>query len=473
MSIIWSWLMLLLLSGGTGGHVGEVSEVSETQPQLVRERVFPHREMGDVLNNPYIGLVPSAGYMDFPLPYRMVYKVLTWAELEPEAGRYAFEEIERKYRMNEFYTSRRASFILRVVMDVPGRTPHKDIPEWLYKAIDGDGVWYNVPELGQGFSPAYTNETLLIRHRQLLQAMGARYNRDPRVAFLALGSLGHWGEWHTHSGKDVSIPFPPLAVSDRYVQHYVEHFPDKKLMMRRPHPVAELHGMGLYNDMFGSTRATGEFINWFENGYRSTLAGAELPGMPDFWKFGPSGGEFGNAGIDGEYFGRRFDEVIAMTRRSHLSWVGPSTGIERLPANQQHQLRTFLNTMGYRYVLRSAAVPEAAAAGSNAKVTLALDNVGAAPFYYDWKLELSLLDDEGHVLLSHEANADIRQLLPGSHRLELELPLPRWLPQARYGLGFAILDPHTGQPGVELAIEGKRPDGRYKIAELQVAGKLR
>ena len=45
--------------------------------------------------------------------------------------------------------------------------------------------------------------------------------------------------------------FPKLPIVETYVNHYVESFDQKILLMRRPHQVAIDHGMGLYNDMFG------------------------------------------------------------------------------------------------------------------------------------------------------------------------------------------------------------------------------
>jgi hypothetical protein len=37
-----------------------------------------------------------------------------------------------------------------------------------------------------------------------------------------------------------------------------------------------------------------------------------------------------------------------------------------------------------------------------------------------------------------------------------------------YDLCVAILDPNTMEPGLELAIEGRRDDGRYKLDKMQV-----
>jgi len=458
-SIAWAIVLAMSLIGASAAPASSVSTTPAEARPLVRATP---KASDDVLNNPFMGLVPGADYDDFPVPHSMVYKVLTWRELEPERGEFAFDAIERKYGMDEYW-ARGVRFVLRVVLDYGTDERHMDIPDWLYRDIGGDGIWYDA-DVGKGFSPNYSNETLQRHHRRLIQALGDRYDDDPRVAFVALGSLGHWGEWHTYSGDGLHIPFPPLAESNRYVEHYVDAFPNKKLLMRRPYPIADENGIGLYNDVFGGTRQTYDFIDWFENGYASMLADAFIPAMPEFWKRGPSGGEFGFADVDGMYFDpSRFAETLEMARRSHLSWIGPSTDIEELDARERRNLDRFLNTIGYRFAVRAATYPAQWRAGGDVVVAIEARNLGVAPFYYDWPLELALIGANGRVAYRHVADQDIRDWLPGDVAFEETLRLPAGLPEGVYTVTIAILDPSSGAPGVKWAMEGRRSDGRYSL----------
>ncbi|PWK16466.1 DUF4832 domain-containing protein [Tumebacillus permanentifrigoris] len=424
-----------------------------------------------VLNNPFMGLVPAASGGPYVQPHRLVYMVLSWRDLEPEKGRFAFEEIERKYKFAE-WNQRGVKVILRFVLDYGTETKHMDIPDWLYQEIQGDGIWYD-EDVGKGFSPNYDNPKLINAHRTVMQKLGERYDHDPRLAYLALGSLGHWGEWHTYSDEKINIPFPKLAVSDQYVQHYLDAFPDKKLLMRRPHPIVQDKQLGLYNDMFGSPRSTSDFNDWFENGYTSSLAGADIPAMPDFWRAGPSGGEFGNAGsVRGLLQPQNIGEILAEAQRSHVSWMGATVLSEvKLDQTEQSNLNSFLKKIGYRFVIRSASFPDKVRQGGHVPVTLVVDNQGVAPFYYPWPLELSLVDEAGAVVASTVTSEDIRRWQPGQIQTIQYLSVPPGLAQGSYTLHVAILDPDTKQPGVEFAIQGKRQDGRYPLGELTVTGK--
>lgn len=427
----------------------------------------------EVLHNPFIGMAPPAPNGPYPNPHRLAYAVLSWRELEPEQGQYAFEEIESRYQFAE-WNAEDVKLILRIVADYGDDQGGLDIPDWLYEELDGKGVWYD-EDVGNGFSPNYSDPRLIHRHQQLMAALGERYNDDPRIAFIALGSLGHWGEWHTYSDDNIDIPFPPLPISDQYVEHYLAAFPDKHLLMRRPHPIAKQKNLGLYNDMFGSHEATNEnYLQWIKNGYTSALADSEMPPMPEFWLTSPSGGEFANANQVRSYFSDEgIEAVLEQARNSHISWLGPSnpTGLHLSDAEQKN-LDSFLNTIGYRFAVRSVSYKKTASIGSPFTLSIVIENQGVAPFYYRWPIELSLINAAGEVVLKQQVQEDIRRWLPGLIRTVQQVDIPDHLAAGAYSLAIAILDEQTMQPGVDFAMEGKRTDGRYKLGDVTVLPRI-
>lgn len=439
------------------------------ETQKIKTVIHKPSPISDVLNNPYMGFAPSAVNGPYPYEHSLVYKVLTWRELEPEKGKFAFEEIEAKFKLEE-WSDKNVKLIFRVVLDYSTNAPHLDIPDWAYEEIKGDGIHYD-EELGKGFSPNYSNPVLIQLHKKLIQALGERYDNDPRVAFVALGSLGHWGEWHTYSSSHITIPFPPLAVSDQYVQHYLEAFPHKKLLIRRPHPIAKNNKIGLYNDVFGSKSSTDDFIDWFENGYQSLLAGdVKLPAMPNFWKSAPSGGEFSSASEVLSFLrDDQIGQIIDMAKRSHVSWLGPPPlSEEELTPEAAANMEKLLKVMGYRLRVEKAVYPQSVIKGSPLKVEVTITNEGVAPFYFDWPVEFSLMDAGGRIAASSQANGLIQSWLPGQSEAALSLPIPGDIAEGEYMLLAAILDPDQMTPGIKFAMDGRQPDGRYLLGSVNV-----
>ncbi|AJY77663.1 hypothetical protein VN24_11435 [Paenibacillus beijingensis] len=453
---------MLLLS------VGILSGYSCTVPAKEEAVISSYPlETDQVLNNPYMGFVVDARDNNrASQPFRLVHANLFWRELEPQKGVYNFEELERKFRF-EYWRQQGVKLVMRVVLDYPREESHMDIPDWLYEETGRQGVWYAI-EYGRGFSPDYTNPLLISYHAKLIAALADRYRDDPFVAFIQLGSIGHWGEWHTMDHGPNPIAFPKRSVTDRYVIPYLQEFTGKHLLMRRPTAIAAKHGMGLFNDAFGNEETiAGGFRDWYMNGYTSWLTGEKEPAMPDFWKKSPSGGEFSERLA--AFSDDRIEGTLLQAKLTHVSWMGPSAPWRAEAGGAyQENINRFLNAIGYRFAVTKAEYEQERKPGETLHVRYVMANRGAAPFYFRWPLELSLFDQNGSMAASVRSSADIRAWLPGLHRGAVYLTVPADLAPGTYGVHVAILDPETGKPGIDFAMEGRQPDGRYRLGTVMV-----
>jgi hypothetical protein len=418
-----------------------------------------------------MGFVKDARYLpetENP-PYRLAHANITWRQLEPEKGIYAFDELEKQYHFDE-WNSRGVKFIIRLVLDYPRDTPHMDIPDWVYDETDQRGTIYDT-KWGMGFSPDYFNQTLIRMHEKLIEQLAARYNDDPRIAFVQMGSLGHWGEWHTMNDEFTTIPFPQIAVADQYVQPYIKYFTNKHLMMRRPYPLAEQNKMGLFNDAFGNKEATvDEFNDWVDHGYTFWLTDEPMPSMPNYWMEAPSGGEFSSKDSEEYYFENdQIEETLSQIKLTHPSWIGPYI-IQDFPTNGEisRNVDRFMKTIGYRFSILSEKHDKQVDPGDKLNIDMKWHNAGVAPFYYNWPLELALADADGNIAVKQITPEDIKTWLPGNQITQQSLSIPKDLADGIYTLCVAILDPDSGQPGLLLAMGDKRSDGRYHLGTVKV-----
>jgi len=428
-------------------------------------RIFKHSYTDKNITNPYIGWAPSAEYINNDYEYSLVYASIMWNELEPYKEQYKFEEIEKKFNFN-YWAKRNVKVIIRLVLDNPGEFEHIDIPMWLYNELNGDGVIYNI-EYGRGFSPDYNNKTLIGYHQKLLKKMGERYNKDPRIAFVILGSIGHWGEWHTTD--DLTV-FPKKNITDQYVEHYRESFPDKKLLMRRPHDIASRYDIGLYNDMIGDEEATTHgYLNWIKKGYRFWLTNEFNPPMPEFWKYGPSGGEFAEGNAKKYVSKNRIDHTLEQIKNSHISWIGPCSAVD-IPYESKYKenIQKVQGILGYKFWVERMEISKTITTGKEFDMTINWKNSGIAPFYYDWPIEFSLVDSKSVIKEKFKSKLDIKNILPGSLEFTDRFILKNKLSPGRYNVYVAIIDPGTGEPGVKFAMGDERADLRYKLGYIDL-----
>ena len=97
------------------------------------------------------------------------YLGLTWRELEPEEGVYAWEAIQQTCHLDAL-RQQGVHLVLRILCDEPGAEAHLDIPDWLYEKT-GNGSWYDL-SYGKGYSPDYADPAFFAAHVVIEEAAG-------------------------------------------------------------------------------------------------------------------------------------------------------------------------------------------------------------------------------------------------------------------------------------------------------------
>ena len=418
------------------------------------------------LTNPLKGFMAwGENHTSDPL-IRLAYIPVYWDELEPEEGVYDFAALEERCNFAQWREDK-VHLVLRLVLDTPADEAHMDIPQWLYDKMGGAGTWYDCG-YGKGFSPDYTNETLIREHRELIQELGKRYSQDPQLAYVELGSLGHWGEWHVN--QSAGIPqFPPQEICEAYVEPYVKAFGGSRLLLRRPVSIGVTGGMGLYNDSFGLKESHEFWLDWIQNGYMSDQSGETLPGMPDFWKTAPSGGEISPSKEMNWYFSsEQYPVTLDLMKRSHTTFLGPnSPKTGELSGTERENMEAFLAEMGYCLGIRSARMVRELFTG---ELTLSMDweNTGVAPLYAQWPLRIELRGEDGKTVWTQQLVHNFQTWDTGIHSLTVPLQGTGKMDSGHYTVYVGIVDPLTGMPEVALEMDTVEDHGMYFLMDISL-----
>ena len=494
-------------TGGEKETEGETKATSETAtgflsvettvPDCKEAGKFYPMENYEVYNNPYKGWVGWADkresdIVDTAVPSNLVFVDIKWSELEPKKGEYDFEGIEKQYQF-DVWKDRGCRMVLRFVMDNPVYVDgnpdavRMDIPEWLFEELDeedaegeGAGTFYtgeNILELlgGVGFSPNYKSELLLDYHKKAIEALASRYDDPSICAYVQVGSLGHWAEFHTWPEGSGEFPDPELA--QEYMQPYVDYFKNVKVGIRKPYALAADNHWGLYNDVFGTTEdgATPAFLEWTRTGNTdmpgSTEEDVEASAMPDWWQYNYSGGEFANGDFRTNALDKNVCAVLQQIRDSHTTWLGPCSGCDLKTDDEDVQdyyynQSVMVRTMGYRYRLDSITDASDLQVGTTQNFHMDWENVGVAPIYYNCPVTLQLVDDAGTVVASSVVDADTTTWLPGHTEVDGALEIPADVAPGDYQLAVQMFT--QDDRVVNLAMEGETCDGNYLLYPVTV-----
>jgi hypothetical protein len=427
--------------------VGLPSSAAKAAPP---EKIVRPKPADGPLDNPLKGWCPFTDAGRITLPYSMVFFPIGWSELEPQEGQYAFEEWER--RAWDIEPARGKHVVFRIYADMPNRP--SGFPQWLRD----QGVRLTAyTDYGGGQSPDYNDPRVVKALERLIAALGKRYDDHPRVAYLQLGLLGFWGEWHTYPRNEL---FASPETQKRVIDAYHKAFREKSLMARTPGDYAgKQPWLGFHDDLFPEDTDGPEGWKFLPRMRESRRT--------DNWKIAVIGGEM-DPNQARKWLGTQNDRTTRMIDETHFTWVGPYC-----PALEQQLDREFSNRaaalvrkMGYQFTIREIRHPASIDKGDKLTVSLAGENQGVAPFYSRWQIELALLDNNSKLVESLPLDWDVRKWLPGKFQAKAAPPV-----NARpgsYQLALGIRDPWTGLPAIGFANELPRHEGWTVISRVEV-----
>lgn len=400
-----------------------------------------------VVDNPLMGFAPIANNKAYCENANMVFFNITWAEWEPERGKYDIAGLEEKYNI-PLWKEENKHGIIRFVCDIPQENEHMDIPEWLYD-MTSDGTFYS-NEYGSGYSPNYDNTVFQKLHKQALMALAEYCSEDGFVAFVEMGSLGHWGEWHAKDDENNLMPTVDTCLL--YANQYSQCFANQLLLTRRNYDFSVDNGMGLYNDMVGHLEETKEWFGWLKSDNLQETMGDPLQLKP-VTRLGmksPVGGEFTSSIPMEDILGDQFGEVLSQISDLHMTFIGPMvpdlTDSESLVA-----IQSILRRIGYRIYV-SKLVTRYDFSENIINVELTWKNEGSGGFFFSWPVTMNIYDSDKNLIYWEALDLNLPDLNDGKEKtVTASIPYTDEISQEFY-LGITIRDSES-EEYVNMAIE--------------------
>ena len=232
-------------------------------------------------------------------------------------------------------------------------------------------------EDGPLWDPDFDDPVFLAKLENFLKAMAARYDGNPNVAFIDVGSFGLWGEGHTHASSQV----PPDEAREIVRKHIDLH---RKLFPRTQ--------LAISDDVAGHDKPGARFpetdyalannvalrddsiLIWPppQHWYHAELAQAFWPKLPVILEHD----HMGESQIRKAWDGERLLEAVEAYHASYLSIHWWPRSCSRRTATRSTRSTA---GSGYRIQLREMAWPQQSAIGTPFTVKRTWANAGVAP----------------------------------------------------------------------------------------------
>jgi hypothetical protein len=446
------------------------------------------QDTGEALANPGMGWVlhhydnvafnyggklePSDTVDDFP-GVTTVYLRIAWSYIEPEEGRFVWSALDTPAQR---WLDKGKQIALRI--SCSESFMRYATPEWVEKA-GARGYNFNprtgVDPNGPYWEPDYDDPIFLEKLDHFLAALAERYDGNPEVAFVDVGSMGVWGEGHTFAST--RKPYSVETIK-RHIDLHTKHFKKTLLVAnddfalhdrgRATIEYAAKQGLGLRDD---SILVQGGDKAYFNADF-AQLFWQHVPVILESEHYGPSR-DRGNWKDGSQY--------LEAVERYHASYASIHWWPHEFLAENRDLVRKINLRLGYRLQLVEASWPSEIPVDGVFRFTTTWQNAGVAPCLPGGHPALTIKDAKGGIVgVFVDESLDMMTLRvaepdkapPESHKVESSLPLAtdertRLMKPGQYDVYISVGTP-TGTPRIALPLPADDGHHRYRLGKLTV-----
>ena len=313
---------------------------------------------------------------------------------------------------------------IRFYLDYPTRPT--GVPQYLIDAgIDTSRSYTVFDNNNVSFSPDYNDPAVQEMLLHFVDALGKKYDGDPRIGYITAGLIGFWGEDHTwpmNGEKSSDNPkgenwMPSDEFRASLVAAWDKAFDKTFVQYRLPTSATKEHHMGYHDDSFAYS--TLDNVDWH------FMSHMKNQNETDAWQSAPIGGEvypplqtcifsqpLNCAGAEAERAqGRNFD-MMGSIKATHATWlINEKAFTVGYQGDDMKRAEEANAAMGYTLQATKAA---ASITGNDATVSVEIANTGVAPFCASWPIEGSLVDGVGSTVASQIVESPLPSITPGT-----------------------------------------------------------
>jgi hypothetical protein len=431
-------------------------------------------------------LKPSDTLDDFP-GVSTVYLRLPWAYLEPEEGKYNWSILDTPAQR---WIAKGKKIALRLTCSENWMA--YATPKWV-KDAGAKGTFY---EYGKGrvkeggsWDPFFDDAVFVKKLDAFLTAYAKRYDGNPNVEFIDVGTYGLWGEGHTHA----SSLQDNIEIQKLHIDLHLKHFRNTLLCISDDFAGHDKPGKFFpitdYALSKGVTLRDDSILVGLppKSWHHAEMAQAFWPKLPVILEHEHYGGSLQRKAWDGALLMKSVEDY-------HASFMSIHWWPEEFLKDNRAVIDAINMRMGYRLMPVSVTWPKTLTIAStqasynqygdvtshgNAsrrfKVQWSWTNKGVAPCYPGGHPALTIKDDKGGIVsVLVDATLNMRDLKVGdpgkapvaAHESEFIIGL--YAPTTRPGTYdlYLSVGSRDGTPTIELPLEGGDGQRRYKLGSI-------
>jgi hypothetical protein len=421
-----------------------------------------------------------------------LYIRIAWSYLEPEEGRYDWrriDEVVEKYvplgygisfRITSKETGKYPGSVGQEVKGIQYATPY-----WLIKAGAKGTVADN--EAIRSWVPDWDDPVYLEKLNNFHKAFAERYDGRPWIRYIDVGSIGEWGEGHTHFSTGVSPSVDEVKANiDVFLKNYKKTqiivTDDLLYYLKKDEEVGQLYDYAISHGI--SLRDDSPMVDWYLQNNLPTWSVSHPRFYMPLYLTKPIIFElqhYSTVKSDGNWLGKNGRDTIFSLKTTgaeifkkameimHATYIGYHGFAEEWLQDNPDLTKELLNRSGYWFTIQKAEVPEAMCAGDSLRFSLNWYNLGVAPAYHNYALAVLLEKDS----VKHSTIIDKsfnQSWLPAIPCIEnYSVFVPSGMNPGHYNLKIKLVDLEDTGRDIDLALSDSIRDkeGYFYISEIK------
>lgn len=353
----------------------------------------------------YGSKIPAYDTMDWFPGCSTVYMRLLWSDVEPQEGQFRWDILDR-YAMPWILAGKKIA--IRIICC---NQTCEACPDYVREAgAKGHTFVYTRPGTGltwpPRWEPEYDDPVFIEKLSNFIQAFAVRYDGDPNVAFVDVGSFGIYGEGHSQYLDQMLKEEPEKynAQAQVHLRLWRQYMPHTYLVVSDDiggnwntdpdHPnmqAARELGIGFRDDSIFC-----QIPYWYHDGWARQFA-LTAPVVLETGHLTELGPDSVIEGKKGQWNPDVLLQCVEDHRASYFS-------IHDYPDVHLARYRSYLEAvglrLGYRFVLEQVSYPSEVRPDESISISSVWHNAGVAPCYAGAHLTWSLLDKKGNLCWS-------------------------------------------------------------------------
>ncbi len=348
------------------------------------------------------------------------YQRYDWCTLNPEEDVYNWAPLDDA--LNQWAEKgKQFSF---GVMSVNTFGNYYATPEWVF----GKGAKFTMGnneakrDEMKYFIPIWNDPVYVAASKKFAEALAARYDGNPNIAFIDIRNYGNWGELHMYPFERSTVPLTPDEVINLLFKPYSDSFKTTPLIICHPHTLKNI----IFKDETTYDYDYDIIMNWaVDRGI-----GLRRDGIMGKIGIGGSDGDeitsaIGKTPIVWEFLGtfrsletdpnrpwndNDFIEIIQRNKPNYIGMGQWGNDSKYMLSKKSELVKRVANEMGFHFFMKSATYPTSLSTDAEKEISVTIENSGVTTILTDCVVKLALLNEKDEIISLLNTDWDLKKI---------------------------------------------------------------